>query len=73
MDEKRRRRDPRPGQALLTMLQAEMETGVPYRSLRDLILRGHLPVVRLGGTRRVWLRRSDLANLIERSVERAGA
>lgn len=56
--------------ALLTIPQVELAYGVPQNSLRDLIARKKLPVVRLGGdTRRIWVRRSDLNALIERSVE----
>lgn len=70
---RRRTRDPRPGALLLTLSQASAETGVPSTSLRDLIARGHLPAVRLGDTRRVWVRRCDLAALVERSVVRGAA
>ena len=70
----RRPRAVRPGQQLLTLAQAEAETGVPYWTLRDLGLRGHLPIVRLPGIagehqRRWWIRRADLEELIARSVE----
>ncbi len=54
---------------LLTLAQASDETGVPYTSIRDLILTGYLPAVRLGDSRRIWIRRKDLDALIERSVE----
>jgi hypothetical protein len=58
----------RPSQKLLTLAQASLEYGPPYTSLRDLVLRGELPAVRLGGTNRFWLRRDDIERLIQRSV-----
>ena len=54
---------------LLTLQQASREYGPPYTSLRDLVIRGHLPGVRLGDGRRIWVRRADLDRLIE---QRAG-
>jgi hypothetical protein len=53
---------------LLTLQQASEEYGPPYTSLRDLVLRGLLPCVRLGDTRRIWIKREDLERLIERST-----
>jgi hypothetical protein len=58
---------------LMSLQQVEAEYGPPYRSLRDLVLRGHLPQVRLGETRRIWVRREDVERLIERSTETAAA
>jgi hypothetical protein len=55
---------------LRTLQAASDETGIPVNSLRDLISRGHLPTVRLPGSRRVWLMESDLAALVLRSRER---
>lgn len=83
-DEPKANRQPRlarPGQKLLTLSQASAETGIPATSLRDLHFRGHLPVVRLPGDedakhgqlRRWWIRRSDLEQLIERSVDPGGS
>ena len=46
-------------------------SGVPATTLRDLILRGHLPAVRFPDSKRIWIRRADLEALIERSTERA--
>lgn len=63
----------RPQQRLLTIRQGEVETGIPYNSLRDLIVRGHLPAVRLPESRRTWIRREDLDALIARSVEAVSA
>lgn len=55
---------------LLTLQQASAEYGPPYTSLRDLVIRGLLPSVRLGDTRRIWIKREDLERLIERSTGR---
>lgn len=53
---------------LLAAKAAARETGIPYTSLRDLVLRGQLPVVRLG---RAWyFDRGDLARFIESRKER---
>lgn len=71
--QRRRARPPRPQQALLTLSQGRYETGIPENTLRDLIARGHLPAVRLPDSRRIWVRRVDLATIIERSVERVSA
>jgi len=63
----------KPGQPktarLLSPQSASAELGVPVSSLRDCINRGELPIVRLGSSRRVWLRREDLESFIKRSVE----
>lgn len=56
---------------LLTLQQAAAESGVPYTSLRKLVLTGHLPRVHLGDSKRTWIKRADLEKLIERSTERA--
>ena len=56
---------------LMTLREAATRTGVPYNSLRELVLEGHLPCVKLGSGRRVWLKRSDFDRLIERSTRRA--
>lgn len=56
------------GTKLLTLQQASQEYGPPYTSLRDLVIRGILPSVRLGDTRRIWVKREDLERLIERST-----
>lgn len=53
---------------LVTLQQASKETGVPYTTLRDLVLRGLLPCVRLGDTRRLWIKARDLELLIHRST-----
>jgi excisionase family DNA binding protein len=74
-EERRPDRKPRlPGSSarLVTIAQGSMVSGVPGTTIRDLIARGHLPVVRFPGSRRIWIRRADLEALIERSVEVAG-
>lgn len=53
---------------LLTLQEASVEFGPPYTSLRDLVLRGYLQAVRLGRSRRIWVRREDIEKLIERST-----
>lgn len=54
---------------LSTLQQASAEWGIPYTSLRDLVIRGFLPSVRLGDSRRIWIRREDLETMIQRSTE----
>jgi excisionase family DNA binding protein len=56
---------------LLTLQQAAAETGVPYTSVRKLVLDGHLPRVQLGDSRRTWVKRSDLERFIAASTEPA--
>lgn len=56
---------------LMTLQQASQEFGPPYMSLRDLVMQGHLPRVQLGDSRRIWVRRADLEQLINRSTETA--
>jgi hypothetical protein len=57
----------RAGQArtskLVTLQQASAETGVPYASLRELVIGGHLQRVQLGESRRIWVRRADVERL----------
>lgn len=55
---------------LITLQQASARYGPPYSSLRDLVIRGTLPSVRLGDSRRIWIKRIDLERLIEQSTER---
>lgn len=66
-------RIPKPGQKLVSLQQGSIMTGLPTQSLRDVILRGHLPAVRLPGSRRIWVHADDLSALIERSTEQVGA
>ena len=54
---------------LVTLQQASAEFGPPYTSLRDLVIQGALPSLRLGKSRRIWIRREDIEQLIERSLE----
>ena len=63
-----RHRKHRPGGVLLTLQQGEAESGVPYASLRDLVLKGYLPRVQLGDSTRIWIRRADLERLIATST-----
>jgi excisionase family DNA binding protein len=56
---------------LLTLQQAAIETGVPYTSVRKLVLEGHLARVQLGDSRRTWVKRADLERLIATSTETA--
>lgn len=58
--------DPPP--LLLTLQEAERLSGVPYTSLRALVLDGVLPRVMLGDMRRIRIKRADLEALIERST-----
>jgi excisionase family DNA binding protein len=56
---------------LLTLQQAAAETGVPYTSVRKLVLDGYLPRVQLGDSKRTWIKRTDLERLIANSTEPA--
>jgi len=49
---------------LQTLQDGAAEHGVPYTTLRDLVIQGHLPRVQLGDSRRIWVRRVDLERLI---------
>lgn len=62
-----------PTQKLLTGQQVEREYGIPYTSVRDMGLRGVLPVVRLPESRRWWFLRADVEQLIQRSRDRSAA
>ena len=57
---------------LLTLQQASAEIGVPYTSVRKLVLDGHLARVQLGDSKRTWVKRADLERLIAASTETAG-
>ena len=54
---------------LLTLQQAHAEFGVPYGSLRDMIIRGDLARVDMG-TKRLWIKRADIEALIEQRTTR---
>jgi excisionase family DNA binding protein len=55
---------------LLSAQAAARCLGVPYTSLRDWALRGHVPIVRVPGCRRLWFDRQDLDRLVEAWKER---
>ena len=55
---------PRPGAKLLSIHQAEQETGLPSALIRDLIRRGELEAVQPPGIRRVFVRRESLDRAI---------
>ena len=55
---------------LLTAQAAAAYLGVPYTTLRDWTLRGHLPVVRPPDCRRWWFDRRDLDRAIDAWRER---
>ena len=54
---------------LTTLQRAATRHGVPYTSLRDLVLQGHLPSVKLGNSRRIWVKNADLDRLITPSTD----
>jgi excisionase family DNA binding protein len=56
---------------LLSAQAAAKYLGVPYTSLRDWALRGHVPIVRVPDCRRLWFDRRDLDQAIESWKERA--
>ncbi len=56
---------------LLTARAAAVYMGVPYSTLRDIALRGHLPRVHIPDCRRWWFDRQDLDVVIEQWKERA--
>ena len=58
------------GPRLLGAKAAAAHLGVPYTTLRDWTLRGHLPVVRVPDCRRWWFDRRDLDRAIEAWKER---
>jgi excisionase family DNA binding protein len=55
---------------LLSAQAAARYLGVPYTSLRDWALRGHLPIVRVPDCRRLWFDRRDLDQAVESWKER---
>jgi len=50
---------------LLSAQNAAKYLGVPYTSLRDWALRGHIPIVRVPDCRRLWFDRKDLDRAVE--------
>lgn len=62
----------RPGPTvLLDLRDIDREYGLPYATTRDLVLRGHLPAIRPPGSRRIWIRRVDLEEALQKWSERA--
>jgi excisionase family DNA binding protein len=61
---------PLPPSRLLSAQDAAVYTGWPYTTLRDAAIRGHLPVVKIPGSRRMWFDRKDLDRAIESWKER---
>jgi excisionase family DNA binding protein len=62
-----------PGEATPRLLSAQGAAkylGVPYTSLRDWALRGHIPIVRVPDCRRLWFDRRDLDRAVESWKER---
>jgi hypothetical protein len=55
---------------LLSAQDAASYVGWPYTTLRDAVLRGLVPVVRIPGQRRMWFDVRDLDRLIEAWKER---
>lgn len=58
---------------LLSAQAAATYLGVPYTSLRDWALRGHLPIVRIPDCRRLWFDRRDLDRAVDTWKERPEA
>jgi hypothetical protein len=57
---------------LLSGPAAVIYTGLPYSTLCNAARHGHLPVVRLPGSDRMWFDRKDLDRAIEAWKERLG-
>jgi excisionase family DNA binding protein len=55
---------------LLSAQSAAAYLGVPYTSLRDWALRGHIPIIRVPDCRRLWFDRRDLDRAIDAWKER---
>lgn len=54
---------------LLSAQDAAAYLGVPYTSLRDWALRGHIPIVRVPDCRRLWFDRRDLDRAVDQWKE----
>ena len=50
---------------LMSAHAAAKYLGVPYTSLRDWALRGHVPIVHVPGCRRLWFDRRDLDRAVQ--------
>jgi len=55
---------------MLSAQDAAEYLGVPYTTLRDWVLRGHVAVIRAPMSRRMWFDRNDLDRIIEQWKER---
>jgi hypothetical protein len=66
----RRKHDLQAPPRLLNAQAAAKYLGVPYTSLRDWALRGHVPIVRVPNCRRLWFDRRDLDRAVESWRER---
>ena len=56
----------------ITLQKASAECGLPYSTLRDQVVSGKVPSMRLDGNgrgKRIWVKREDIARLIEVSME----
>jgi hypothetical protein len=54
---------------LVTLQQLSADLGIPRNSLRDLVFRGVLPVVKFPGSRRWWFLRAAVDRVIAASTE----
>jgi hypothetical protein len=59
-----------PRGRLLNAQAAAVYLGLPYTSFRDAALRGHVPIVRIPGSRRLWFDRRDIERLVDAWKER---
>jgi excisionase family DNA binding protein len=55
--------------ALVNLQDLAREVGLPATTIKDLVFRGLLPVIRPSGGRRWWFKRTDVEQLIETSSE----
>jgi excisionase family DNA binding protein len=55
---------------LLTLKQIEVEYGLPYHTVYELIVKGELPAVRIPNTR-IRVKRVDIEQVVERWTGRA--
>ena len=55
---------------LLSAQDAARYLGLPYTTLRDIALRGHLPVIRIPDCRRLWFEKRDLDRAVDAWRER---
>lgn len=59
--------------ALATFRELSAESGVPYSSIRELVLEGHVPFVQLGDSKVKRVKWADWDRYIAASTERAQA